>query len=49
MHIMKARTEADIIIREEVSRFKVPSIIHSDQGRQYDFQLFSEMCKVLHI
>ena len=30
-------------------RFGVPSSIHSDQGRQYESQLFSEMCKVLHI
>ena len=46
---MEARTVADIIVREVVSRFGVPSSIHSDQGRQYESQLFSEMCKVLHI
>ena len=27
----------------------MPYIIHSDQGRQYESQLFLEMCKVLHI
>ena len=46
---MEARTVAGIIVRERVSRFGVPSSIHSDQGRQYESQLFSEMCKVLHI
>ena len=46
---MEARTVADIIVREVVSRFGVPYIIHSDQGRQYESQLFLEMCKVLHI
>ena len=46
---MEARTVADIIVREVVSRFGVPSSIHSDQGRQYESRLFSEMCKVLHI
>ena len=46
---MEARTVADIIVREVVSRFGVPSSIHSDQGRQYESQLFSKMCKVLHI
>ena len=46
---MEARSVADIIVREVVSRFWVPSSIHSDQGRQYESQLFTEMCKVLHI
>ena len=46
---MEARTVADINVREVVSRFGVPSIIHWDQGRQYESQLFSQMCKVLHI
>ena len=46
---MEARTVADIIVREVVSRFGVPYIIHSDQGRQYESQLLLEMCKVLHI
>ena len=49
MQNMEARTVADIIVREVVSRFGVPSSIHSDQGRQYESQPFSEMCKVLHI
>ena len=46
---MEARTVADIIVREVVSRFGEPSSIHSDQGRHYESQLFPEMCKVLHI
>ena len=40
---------ADIIVREVVSRFGVPSSIHLDQGRKYESRLFSEMCKVLPI
>ena len=46
---MEARIVADIIVREVVSRFGVPSSIHSDQGGQYESRLFSEKCKVLHI
>ena len=46
---MEATTVAEIIVREAVSRFGVLFIIHSDQGRQYESQLFSETCKVQHI
>ena len=45
---MEARTLPDIIVRVVVSRFRVPSIIHSDQGRKYESKLFLKMCKVLH-
>ena len=45
----EARTVVEIIVKEVVSRFGVSSIIHSDQGRQYESQFFSEMCKVLYI
>ena len=46
---MEAATVARIVVEEVVSRFGVPSTIHSDQGRQYESELFSEMCRVLHI
>ena len=46
---MEAATVARIIVEEVVARFGVPSSIHSDQGRQYESELFSEMCRVLHI
>ena len=45
---LEARTVADIDVREVVSRLGVLSIIHSDQGKQYESQLLSEMCKVLY-
>ena len=47
--VMTARTVADIIVREVVTRFGVPTVIHSDQGKQFEGQLFSQMCEVLHI
>ena len=46
---MEAATVARIIVEEVVSRFGVPSSIHSDQGRQYESELFSEVCRVLQI
>lgn len=42
-------TVARIIVEEVVVRYGTPSIIHSDQGRQYESELFSEMCHVLYI
>ena len=36
---IEARTVADIIVRDIVSRFGVPFIIHSDQGMQYESAL----------
>lgn len=46
---MEAATVARIIVEEVVVRYGTPSIIHSDQGRQYESILFSEICHVLHI
>ena len=46
---MEAKTVVDILTREVIARFGVPSIIHSDQGRQFESQIFSEMCAVLQI
>jgi transposase InsO family protein len=46
---MEAATVVRIIVEEVVARFGVPASIHSDQGRQYESELFSEMCRVLHI
>lgn len=36
---MTAQTVAELIVREVVSRFGVPSSIHSDQGRQFEGHL----------
>lgn len=46
---MEAKTVADVIVREVVPRFAVPSVIHSDQGKQFEGHLFTEMCKLLSI
>jgi transposase InsO family protein len=42
---MEAGTVARIMVEEVVTRFGVPHVIHSDQGRQYESRLFQEMCE----
>jgi hypothetical protein len=46
---MEASTVADIIVREVATRFGVPTTIHSDQGSQFESELFTEMCHLLQI
>ena len=46
---MEAQTVAKLIVEEVICRFGVPVSIHSDQGRQYESLLFSEVCKHLQI
>lgn len=43
----EASTVAQAVIDFFVSRFGVPLIIHSDQGRQFESRLFKGMCKTL--
>ena len=46
---MESKTVAKIIVEQVVARFGTPRIIHSDQGRQFESELFGEMCSLLHI
>ena len=46
---MEAKTCAKILVTEVVTRFGVPNKIHSDQGRQFESHLYSEMCELLQI
>ena len=45
----KAETVAEVFVREFVSRFGVLLQLHSDQGRNFESVLFSEMCRLLGI
>ena len=45
----EARTVAKILVEQVITRFGVPYTIHSDQGRQYESELFKEMCSLLQI
>lgn len=46
---MEAQTVAKLLVEEVISRFGVPDKIHSDQGRQFESNLFQGMCKMLQI
>ena len=45
----KAETIANKVIQEYFNRFGLPEIIHSDQGRDFESNLFQEMCQILEI
>ena len=44
-----AETCAKVILNEFIARFGCPLAIHSDQGRNYESELFQELCKILEI
>ena len=46
---IEACTVAKILVDEILCRFGIPQKIHSDQGRQFESNLFREMCKLLGI
>ena len=46
---ISAQTVADTIVTQWICRYGTPTILHSDQGRQFESQLFQEMCKLLDI
>ena len=45
----EAITVAQKLVDECFCRFSVPEQLHSDQGRQFESTLISEMCKILQI
>ena len=45
----RATTCARVIVKNWVCRFGVPDSIHSDQGRNFESGVFSEMCKMLQM
>lgn len=44
-----AETVAETLFKGWIKRYGCPQEIHSDQGAQFESQLFREMCKVLQI
>jgi len=46
---MEAKTVAEAFVTNFVSRYGVPLVVHSDQGRQFESELFQEMCSLLDI
>jgi len=49
MPCQEATAVAKLIVEEVVTRFGVPRQIHTDQGRQFESELFREMCRLLGI
>ena len=45
----KAHTVARKLVEEFVCRYGVPKEIHSDQGRNFESNLFKEVCKILGV
>ena len=45
----EAITVAKVLVEEMVCRFGVPLESHSDQGRNFESLVFSEMCRILRI
>ena len=43
----EAQTVASLLVKEVVCRFGAPVLIHSDQGRNFESALFTEMCQLL--
>ena len=43
----EAITVANVLVKEFICRFGVPMEIHSDQGRNLESAVFSEMCRLL--
>ena len=46
---MLAQNVADVLTREFFCRFGMPRHLHSDQGRNFESKLFSEVCQLLGI
>ena len=46
---MEACTVAKVLVEDVLCRFGIPQAIHSDQGRQFESNLFQEMCKLFGI
>ena len=40
----EAKTVAEKLVHEVIARYGAPEKIHSDQGRNFEAQLFQEMC-----
>ena len=45
----EAETVVKVIVNEFLCRFGTPLQIHSDQGRNFESQLFQQMCQLFHI
>ena len=45
----EARTVARVLLNEFVSRYGVPYVLHTDQGANFESNLFKKLCQMLNI
>lgn len=45
----EAKTIAEKLVKEVISRYGAPEKIHSDQGQNFEAQLFQEMCVLFNM
>ena len=45
----EAETVPNVVVREFISRFGVPRQLHTDHGRNFESQLFLELCSIMEI
>ena len=45
----QAETTADVLVTQFFCRFGTPTILHSDQGANFESKLFQEMCRLFEI
>ena len=45
----EAETVPNVVVRGLISRFGVPRQLHTDHGRNFESQLFLEMCSIMEI
>ena len=45
----KATTVADVLVNQFFTRFGIPQELHSDQGRNFESEVFQDVCKLLGI
>ena len=46
---IEAETVACVVVEQFISRFGAPNEIHTDQGRQFESQLFQNLCQLMEI
>jgi hypothetical protein len=46
---IEAKTVASVFVQEFISRFGCPRFLHSDQGKQFEAEVFQELCVLLEI
>ena len=46
LHLIKSLTVAKLLVEKWFSVFGIPTRIHSDQGRSFDNEIISHLCKM---